>query len=279
MPIAVLTDATSPGFTFPLWRDYYGAKFGAENLFVVTYAGADGMFDHYGLGGVRRLDVPYSDDLRLVAISEFLAQLLKTYDAVVRVDVDEFIVVDPRARQTLCGFVEASSARHVTARGFDIIPAASDLPIDFGRPVLRQRRLAFALTAMNKTCITREPLKWGRGFHYCSAPPALDGVFLFHLKRVDFALQRAWATRMANGFVPDSFEAKYYQDDLKVGENFVKSRWSRHSVDTEEALDRTAFNQHFLSTIRLDDSSGLYEGDYDIEDRNVVIPARFADVF
>ena len=41
MKIAVVTDAVSDQYFFPIWRQYYGHLFGPENLFVVTYLNAD----------------------------------------------------------------------------------------------------------------------------------------------------------------------------------------------------------------------------------------------
>lgn len=279
MRIAVIADAMSAGFTFPVWHRYYSSQFGAENLFIITYAGADQAFEQYPLRGLQRIEAAYSDDLRIVAVADFISKLLDSYDAVVRVDVDEFLVADPQSGLTLRGFIETSRLRHITARGFDLIPSRDDAPIDFSRPVLQQRKLAFALTAMNKTAITRDRLRWGRGFHYCSSPPALDGLILLHLKRIDFAFQRDWATKMMKGFSPDSFEAKYYRDDLSVAENFVRSRWSKPASEGFESPERTAFDKAFLSAIRLNPSNALYEGPYDIDEQNVILPNRFLGIF
>ncbi len=54
--VAVVTDATSAGFWFPKWHDYYGRLFGARNLHVLTYEGQRPAFDGVVLGGVW--DVP-----------------------------------------------------------------------------------------------------------------------------------------------------------------------------------------------------------------------------
>ena len=276
--VAVVTDAISPEFTFPIWHRYYGNQFGYENLFVLTHDGS-GSFGDFTLGDVKPISGAYNDDVRAAAVSNFVGVLLARYAAVVRVDVDEFLVVDPSRHRNLRSYVFGLDIEYITSQGFDIIQGPEDTAVDVTRPTLEQRRLAFALTAMNKTAIVRRPLRWGRGFHYCSAPPILGDVYLFHLKRFDLARQRDWASGMTARLPPGSFEAKYYEDDLRISEDFVRNRWLQPCASSEDALSRDTFNAHFEAAIRFNASNGLFEGPYDIESENVLIPGRFSSIF
>src|SRR3954469_15184174 len=95
MKIAVVTDAVSADAYFPVWYAYYGKQFGARNIYVFTYAPNAAAFSGVQLGGVQLIDDHYNDDLRKEAITAFVCGLLETYEMVIRVDVDEFLVPDP----------------------------------------------------------------------------------------------------------------------------------------------------------------------------------------
>ncbi len=139
--VAVITDSIAEDFFFPLWRRYYGGLFGDAALHVVTYEGG-ARFADPRLGGVLRLPVGYEDGLRAWVISDYVAMLLHANDVVVRVDVDEFLVVDPRAGASLPEFIARSDRPHLTARGFDVVQIMAKPPLQPDRPVLAQRQFA-----------------------------------------------------------------------------------------------------------------------------------------
>ena len=56
-PVAIITDATSDKFWFPIWYSYYARQFGACSIYVVSYRGLSRLFHGYELGGLWELPI------------------------------------------------------------------------------------------------------------------------------------------------------------------------------------------------------------------------------
>ena len=187
--VAVVTDAVSSDFYFPLWHRYYAGQFGADNLYVITLETEAASFRRFTLGGL----VPtgsYNNRFRIDVVNQLVNDLLANHDVVIRVDTDEMLVADPRRYGTLREYVASLTQSHVTAYGFNVIPDRNQSPLDLDRPVLfHQRNIAYPYDALCKTCITVKSIRWAPGFHFCSEMPLFDHLFLFHLKLADIDLQ------------------------------------------------------------------------------------------
>lgn len=279
MRVAVITDAVSSEYYFPIWHRYYGSQFGPQNIFVFCYKENIAEFRHFELGGVIPLPQSYDDDLRRDKITEFTSELLKTHDIVLRVDVDEFIVPDPREYPALADLLSKWEGEYITAFGFDIVQSPQEPDLDFGRGILAQRKFGYALTAMNKTCVTRIAFKWGRGFHYGSYPPKFGGIYLLHTKRADIKTQNAWNEKMREAAGADPFVEKYYSWSAQQISDYHSIRFKLPVVDGEDSMIRSDFNKAFLEKVVFNQGAGLYEGPYDIEQVNVRIPDRFISLF
>jgi hypothetical protein len=253
--------------------------FGVENIHVFTYLQNRDAFNGFSVGGIHPLSDAYHDDLRKDTITAFVADLLDSNDMVLRVDVDEFLVPDPAKFTSLPECLANWSGTHLTAFGFDIFQSLDEPALDLGRPILAQRRFAYALTALNKTCVTRVPLKWGRGFHYCSRPPNFGDVFLLHTKRADIALQAAWNDQMRAKAGGDEFVTSYYSWEAEKIRGYHEGRLRLPLITGPDALVRTDFNRHFLDSIRYVENLGLFNGPFDIEQVNVAIPDDFRHFF
>jgi hypothetical protein len=279
MRVAVVTDAISAEQYFPIWHRYYGSQFGSENIFLFSYQENVGEFRSFTLGGAIPIPHSYNDDVRRDRVSELTSELLRSYDIVLRVDVDEFLVPDPQAYPSLAALLSAWDGDYMTAFGFDVMQSPEEPDLDFSGDILRQRKFAYALTAMNKTCVTRTPLKWGRGFHYCSYPPQFGGAYLLHTKRADIKTQKAWNDRMRRQAEQDEFVQKYYSWPEEQITQYHSNRFKLPIVEGEDSMVRTDFNREFLGKIKFSESTKLYEGPYDIEQVNVRIPERFGALF
>jgi hypothetical protein len=279
MKIAVVTDAVSANAYFPVWHAYYGGQFGARNIYVFTYAPNAAAFAEVQLGGLQLIGGSYNDDLRKDAITSFVCQLLESYEVVIRVDVDEFLVPDPLNCGSLAERLGNWSGTHITACGFDIFQTPGEPPLDFKQPLLAQRSTAYALTALNKTCVTRVPVKWNRGFHYCSLPPEFADVYLLHTKRADIRQQIAWNERMRSGSDQDEFVKSYYAWDAQQIETYHRNRAKLPLVSDVHALTRTDFNEQFKRSVRYAARTQIFDGPYEVEPVNVEIPERFLQFF
>jgi len=222
--IAVVTDSLSPDFYFPLWYRYYAEQFGARSINLITVAGHAGAFAGYQFGSLRETPSSYDDNDRLAAAGQLVADLLETHDWVVRVDTDEFIIAEPERYGNLVDYISTLKLPYVSARGFDVFQHGEEGPLDLDRPILgEQRNYAFALTAMNKTCITSQPLSWDRGFHMTQHPPVFDEIYLFHLKRADVELQVRWNAFVAARIENDPFIKAYYETPREAIQSFHDS--------------------------------------------------------
>jgi hypothetical protein len=278
--IAVLTDSLSPKFYFPLWYQYYSTQFSSKNIHLMTLSGKENQFCEYPLGSVMGMGEKYDDDVRLARMTERVSELLQTYDYVVRVDTDEFLVADPNFKPTLAEYINALSLDYVTARGFDIFQHPSEPQLLRDVPILvSQRKHAFALTAMNKTCITAKPLKWNRGFHYCSEMPRFDKLYLFHLKRADITALIEWNKIVSSTMVDDSIVKAYYDTPAEKIVSFHEQLSRRSNEQGENAMDRIAFNEQFFSGILHNEKAGVYDSKNYIDTVNVIIPDKFQNCF
>lgn len=265
MRIAVLTDAVSDQHFFPIWRRYYGSLFGDSNLFVVTYAGGS-KFNDGTLGGVIRLPVGYDDATRARVVSDMACSLLGAYDVVVRVDADEMLVVDPAAAPSLKDYIENTNRPYYTARGFDVIQLPDEAPLRPG-PLLAQRQVAYPASALNKTAITRVPMHWSQGFHWCSAYPEFGPLFMLHLKRIDIEWQMKWFAEMTgniaeNPKVQQIFKDYYNPDHEKIV-SYHRAVGVRPRVSGMEAWYREDHQRKFLGGITYRANDDLYAGSYD----------------
>ena len=282
--IAVVSDAVSGDFIFPVWYRYYAGLFGAENLFVVTYSGLSPLFKDFKLGGLIELPVGYDDNIRRDTITRFVAVLLPCYDTVIRVDVDEFLVVDPRVAPNLSAFLESSNEPYMTARGFDVIqmPNEAPLPERPDSPILIDRAFAYPNTALNKTCVVKLPVSWSVGFHSASVFPKFGPLFMLHMKRLDIDWQLGWFGKMLDNIkdnpnVHQMFKDYYSPDEDKI-RGYHAGVVSRPRLTGIEAWYRDDLVRNLLEKIRYVPGDSIYHGDYGHEQVLCEIPPEWRSI-
>ena len=281
---AVVTDVISPDFIFPLWYRYYGDLFGVQNLFVITYAGLSPLFSGFKLGGLIELPVGYEDTTRKDVITRFVAALLPCYQTVVRVDADEFLVVDPRVAASLSDFFDQWEGPYLSARGFDEIQLAGepDLAEIPSAPSLQNRACAYPNTSLNKTCIVRMPISWSPGFHSSSVFPKFGPIFMLHMKRLDIGWQLRWFARMLenikdNPHVHQMFKDYYTPDEGKI-RGYHDGVLNRPRLQGIDAWYRDNFIAIYLSKMKLVPADGIYHGEYGHEQVLCEIPPEWKSI-
>jgi len=274
--IAVITDATSAGFWFPTWYDYYSREFGADALHVVTYAGKRGDFKEFDLAGLWDVVLAYDDVLRAKLMSTMVQSLLLTHDFVVRCDVDEFLIPDVRKFDGLKAYLEQCALPYVSAYGVEVFEQIGAAPLDASQPILvAQRQRAASNSALNKIAVTSTPLDWWPGFHSANAAPAFDDLYLFHLKFADLGRRIAWFEHMRAGVPRESSEYAYF------------SATKAQMIDHQEAISEQpcradgwsnlpdqAELQKFLATVTRSDD-GCQQGEFLYGSESFLIPAEF----
>lgn len=198
--ICALTMVRNDEFYLRKWVKYYGEELGHENLYVYL-DGKDQEIPDWCPGvNVEAVDkipgqVVEAEKGRLDFLSARAAELLKTYDLVIGVDADEFLIVDPKRGQTLSEYLSQADIRtSLSGLGVDVgqhTDIEGDIRSDL--PFLQQRRYARLSTRYTKPCVIAKPVRWGRGFHRVKGHNFHIGkdLFLFHFGYFDLGRIKA----------------------------------------------------------------------------------------
>lgn len=275
---AVVSDALTSEFIFSKWYKYYSEMFGSDNIYLSTYKGCIGKFNGYQFGSLEVIGETYNDDVRKDKINDLTRSLLNIYEVVIRVDVDEFLIPENTEYANLKEYLDLWEGQYITAKGFNLFQLNSEETISFKKNLLQQRKYICATTSMNKTCVTRTPLKWGRGFHYCNALPKFDELLLIHTKRIDINMQVEWYKHMLETSGNDEFVKKYYNNQINSIKGFHKERSRCENI--AEIEERNSFIENFfLDSIKYNKNNDIYEGIYQQDDFIIPLPEKYQKYF
>ncbi len=215
-PRAAFTIVHDEAAMLPLWLDYYGRHFDADDLYVLDHDSTDGSTA--GLAGCCHVvpvhrEAAFDHRWLKSAIEQFQAFLLRSYDAVLFSDVDEIVLADPRRYAGLGAYIAALSRPAARCSGFNVAHQPGEPPLRFDAPLLAQRRYWHASHMYSKRLLSTIPLRWSCGFHQeHNAPddPPDPELLLVHLHRIDHdttlarhraAVARDWSKfDLANGY-------------------------------------------------------------------------------
>lgn len=195
--VAAISMARNDEFFIRKWIDYYGKQFGRENLFLILDGHDQTLPEGYETINVIRL--PHTamnrsrgDRNRARMVSHFARALFHRYRVVVAHDIDEFLLIDPSARQSLSDYLlAASGTTSLSALGLDVGQHLdAENVIDSDRPFLEQRSYAHLSARYTKPVVALRPLTWGSGFHRIKGRNfRIDpNLFLFHFGMVDYEM-------------------------------------------------------------------------------------------
>jgi hypothetical protein len=193
-PIAAISMVRNDTFFADKWISYYGAQLGYENLYLFV----DGMEQPLPKEAkkINCFQIPHTpypraegDKKRADKISEFAQSLYPKYHAVLAMDIDEFLVVDPKTNLSLKAYLQqnfTTSSR--SALGLDVGQHPRlEQAIEMQKPFLSQRSFAQVSDRYTKPVVSLKPLRWGSGFHRIKGKNfTLDpNLYLFHFGLVD----------------------------------------------------------------------------------------------
>jgi hypothetical protein len=190
---AVFTIVRDEAVFLPIWLRYYSRFFPASDIHVLDHGSTDGSTE--GGAFVRVpiehpvIDVVWFRD----KVQAYQHELLRRYDAVLYVDVDEIVAPDP-SWGTLGDYVDAFTGSIARCRGYEVIHVRdSEPPLDLSRPIMEQRFHWFANRMYSKPALAQVPLQWTPGFHECRGlkQEPDPNLYLIHLHRMDYELCRA----------------------------------------------------------------------------------------
>jgi hypothetical protein len=197
--IAAITMARNDSFFLERWIAYYGKQLGEENLYIYLDGVDQPIPENAGKTNVIHCErvaehVVKAEKRRLGFLSEVAAELLKTYDLVIGVDADEFLVVDPKRAKSLAAYLSSLKINpSVSGLGFDIGQHLTLEPtLNYSKPFMEQREYALLSSRYTKPSVIAKPVKWGSGFHRVKGHNFhIDpNLYLFHFGSVDMEMIR-----------------------------------------------------------------------------------------
>jgi hypothetical protein len=192
--ICAITMCRDDEFFLTRWIAYYGKQLGTENLYILL-DGIDQKIPENS-GNVHITKLPHNpmsrsagDKYRINKLSELAHELLKTYDIVIGCDVDEFLIVDPKTKQTLPQYL-SNKKIHTTLSGLGLDVGQHlyvEAMLDKDAPFLEQREYALLSTRYTKPVVINKPVFWGSGFHSIKRHNFhIDkNLYLFHFGAID----------------------------------------------------------------------------------------------
>lgn len=224
--LAIVTMAYNEAVNLPVWLRHYRRMAPSAKLFVIDHGSDDGSTAE--LPGVTVIPLPrreLDERDRTFVVNSLQQGLLRYYDVVIYSDCDELLVPDPAVSPNLEAHLQVHRYDYAAAIGINILHIVnSEPPLDFSRPLLRQRHYGQFHSHMCKPLVTRVPLQWEPGFHSCDRPPRLDpALYLFHTKQIDLteALRRQHVVQRlawSKGAIEAQHSAHHRYDD----ERFVR---------------------------------------------------------
>lgn len=171
--VAVITMVRNDDFFLSKWVSYYATQLGIENLYIF-FDGKDQIIPDFCKNANVELvekigsHVVDAEKGRLKFISQQASRLfLSGYDAVIGVDADEYIVVDPNLDISLKDYIfKKGNGKSLSPLGLDFgqkIGEEKELTLNV--PFLSQRKYAQIGTRYTKPSILYRPAVWGSGFH------------------------------------------------------------------------------------------------------------------
>lgn len=114
-------------------------------------------------------------------------ELLKKYDWVLFTNCDEIIAPEPKYKD-FDDLITKLDQDFISCEGFEVLEC-NEPPIDFTKPLLKQRKYWMKHFNMNKTLLSRVPLVWREGHHSIVGTEAEEtklindtGLYLIHLR-------------------------------------------------------------------------------------------------
>lgn len=189
MKIAAVTMVYKDNWFLGRWLEYYGNLIGQENLYVVAHGDKTGLPEM--LGGAHLIAVPrdpndvYFDRRRWGFLSQYASALTGYYDAVICLDVDEFLVpTDPDVSfKDALDWMDSDTPRCVP--GFEVFAEdSSGEAVDAGAKFAPNMEGAVFSPFYSKSCIIQKPGAFSDGAHGMmdEKPELLTDLALIHLR-------------------------------------------------------------------------------------------------
>lgn len=293
--LAVVTMVFNESINLPRWVKYYSGQVDrVSDLYILDHGSNDcstAFLDkEINLARLPRgLGREDFEVWRLNYVSGLTRYLKDFYRAVVYVDCDEFLVVDPMVSRSLAEyFLRLGSNAMTSAIGYNILHEFNSEPaIRFGDKITESRSFLQLNTSMCKAVAvvsgsgSGSDFNWSCGFHFSSLFPRFGDLFLFHTRYADLkaGLKRLSLTR---GICdqPRLMLASHQRISDETYVQWLKDMLS-HSVDSGDISMSNSRVKSFFSELPIElGKDGLWTFPLDLTLPMVsVLPDRFVGLF
>lgn len=208
--IAAITMARDDEFFLSRWIAYYGKNLGTENLYIIL-DGTDQKTPE-NAGNAHIVKMPHmpmarasGDKYRINKLTQLAHKLLKQYDIVIGCDSDEFLIVDPKVKQTLSEYLSNKKIKtSLSGLGLDIGQhLTKEQELDRNAPFLEQREYALLSTRYTKPVVINKPVCWGSGFHSIKRHNFhIDkNLYLLHFGAIDIKMLETKAKKRGDDWI------------------------------------------------------------------------------
>lgn len=192
---AAVTMVRDDLFFLRKWLDYYGGLFGRENLYVINHGRGEAV-NKLAAGaniiGIPGEASPKFDIQRWRLLNNLVQGIRQYYKYVIVGDVDELVVLDPKADKTLYDFLEARPRNKLfTPLGLELLHRLDREPEPLdpsgADAFLGKRRHVRVALLYAKPCVISCTTRLSRGGHYAETEElnTPENLYLFHLKYCD----------------------------------------------------------------------------------------------
>jgi hypothetical protein len=229
----------------PLWVEHNRRLVGPDNVFVLDHDSADPDTLAAAHAAVR---VPvhrtesFNHDWLRQTVQAFQRFLLHSYRWVLFAEADEIVALDPALGCTLADYLEHLGTRRVArCTGYEVVhDRDKEPPLDWGRPLLVQRRYWSPTRRYSKPALSTVPLEWCLGFHDAEGTAALPPdprLLLLHLHRVDYdSCRDRHLSRLARKWSEKDLAQGYgLQNRLVAAQEF--DQWFYHPEQTSAFME------------------------------------------
>jgi len=188
---AIFTIVKDEAYYLDKWLNYYSQFFNKEDIYVLDHQTKDSSTDNLDCNVIEIINEVAFDHLWLVdQVQNFQQTLLEQYEVVIFTEVDEILY---SLNQSFDSFVEDfrlnNNLSYLSAIGYEIKQDIDhEKPLTQSDNILENRNYWFRYPNYDKTLITKIPLLYQPGFHFCNYDQIFNNLFLLHLHRVDLNL-------------------------------------------------------------------------------------------
>jgi hypothetical protein len=215
--IAAVTIAFNEDYMLKKWTNYYGKILGFENIFIIDDGSSVNPKEylHKDVNVIRQPRTSF-DSWRLCrSLSKLQRLLLETYDAVIVLDSDEFLVTNRPDCQNIKDHIQSIFPHKtgiIQTQGWELIHLIDrEDALSIDRSISEQRKNLIRNQGFDKPAVTNTEISLTIGNHWCFENKTQDNdLIMLHLRHFDinFSLEKirkykstSWAQiDLANGF-------------------------------------------------------------------------------